>query len=185
MSWLPWPFNRIVKWLHAIYRVEVSNTRTLNQVAIGVVMANMKLDRMMAEMGIDQNPPSQPGVFQVKVTGQVVFLKGRIMLTYAVVNIPAVDMSNPNNKDVAKRTLICKCGDAGETITLDVPGVDAIDEITDPGLIGEDGDRGVAAMTYADAAGNVSAPRVVLFELTDTVAPGQPGEFGVQATGQV
>src|SRR5215471_4955940 len=161
-SWLPWPVNLLIEWLIAIYRQGARN-------AAGIASANAKLNRIMAELAIDVNPPSQPGNFSIKTTGQIKS-KGRTMLTFAIVNVPAVDMSDTNNVDVSKRTLIVKCG-TGEPITLDVPGVDAVDEITDPGFVGNAGDNGAATLTYSDASGNVSAPRVVPFQLTDTVAP--------------
>jgi hypothetical protein len=182
-SWLPWPIDLIAEWLLAIYRLGRANAAKLDEIATGVDEANAKLDRLLAELEIPPQP-SQPGVFAIRVTGQR-NVEGRVMLTFAIVNIPAVDTSDPNNSDVQKRTLVVKCG-ASDTVTLDVPGLDAVDEITDPGFVGNDGDLGAASLTYADGAKppNVSAPRVVPFQLSDTIAPSMPGEFGVQATGQ-
>jgi len=106
------------------------------------------------------------------------------MLTFAIVNIPAIDKSDPANSDIASRTLAVKVTADGQIITIDVPGEDAVDEITNEGFVGNAGDNGAASLTYADSSGNVSIPRVVPFVLSDTIAPSQPGVFGVQVTGQ-
>jgi hypothetical protein len=136
-----------------------------------------KLDRLL--------PPSVPGSFGFRVTGHQ--KQGdQSVLTFAIVNIPAVDLSDPANSDVETRTMLVKIGPNATPITVVVPGLDAVDELDDPGFVGNDQDAIIAAYTYADGASppNVSAPRIETFTLTDTVAPSQPGEFGIKATGQ-
>ena len=186
--WLPWPLKIIVGWLKAIWRNQHVGNWKLDQLLIMSAQANHKLDQLLSEISQDENTPGQPGEFQIKVESQV-SIGGVTMQKFSIVNIPAIDMTDPNNSDMddpgAARNLHVKVG-SQDTISLVVPGVDAVDKLQDDRFVGQSGDQGAAVMTYADASTppNVSAPRIVPFTLTDTTAPSQPGDFGVQSEGQ-
>lgn len=106
------------------------------------------------------------------------------MLKFDVVGIKAVDTSDPNNKDVAKQVLSVTVAGGAATV-VEFADQDAHDPVSNDAFIGNAGDSVEASLTYVDGSGNASQPRTETVTLTDTIAPDQPGDFGVQVTGQV
>lgn len=136
---------------------------------------------------ITAEPPSQPGHFSIQVTNHV-SVGGKTMLQFSIVNLPAVDLTAPNNKDYAKRVLTVTVN-GGEPQTFTTESSDAIPAVAadDAGNIfkGEAGDIAAASLVYFDKVGNPSTAREESLALPDVIGPDQPGEFGIQVTGQI
>lgn len=86
----------------------------------------------------------------------------------------AVSAAAPVDSDVVERRLTVEIN-GGEAATTAFPG-----EATDLGEVKADRDASVLlSLVDVDGDGNVSEPATFSFVATDTIAPSQPGSFGV------
>ena len=170
--------------------VKDNTTRTLensNQLREDAVSLGPLSDELKQLLDLlTDKPPDQPGAFSFRVVGQVQ-VGDQTMLQVSVVNIPAVDMTKPANKDFAKATLsVSIAGAADQVKTWTDPafaGDVAADDAGNP-FQGNAGDTIAGHLVYEDVSGNKSMPRDEAGVLTDTFAPDQPNEFGFKVTGQ-
>lgn len=83
-------------------------------------------------------------------------------------------LPEPGAADVVSRQVIVTVG-TGEPQTLNLSGSDLVT----PELSGADNDTVIGTLVDTDDAGNASPAREFNFVLTDTIAPAQPGDVGI------
>lgn len=117
---------------------------------------------------IEIKSPTMPGVIKLAEKSQE-----DSMLLFDLV-LPA-----PGAKDVVSRELEIKIGE-GEPVVSSL----AADATLATGFQGEDNAVVLAKLTDIDDAGNRSPAREQSWTLTDTIAPPEPGEMGLNVTAE-
>lgn len=113
--------------------------------------------------------PPMPGPLRLTVISE-----DRDMLQFKLV-LPA-----PGAPDVVSRELSVKVGEGDAVVQPLAP--DALEVV---GFEGADNAVVAVSLVDIDDAGNRSEAREQQFTLTDTIAPPQPGEIGLQVTAEV
>jgi hypothetical protein len=143
------------------------------------VEGNAKLQELLDIL--NRTGPAMPGEVDLKVTSQIV-LGEKTMLKFDVV-LPAIDTTNPNNSDIATRTLSVSVAGAAAIVTKVTDLTTA--SVSNDAFVGNANDAVALSLVDSDASGNASPSRDESVTLTDTIAPAQPGDFTLKITGQV
>lgn len=153
---------------YVAYLLAIAASAMLLVLLVGITGLLLHTAKRLLDL-LPRKPLGLPG----KVTLEILDEGEDHMLTFRLL------LPQPGAADVVSRELTVSVG-GGDPQVVSLGG----DELASAEMSGDDGAAVVGSLVDVDDAGNRSPAREFSFVLADTIAPPQPGEVGVEVTGE-
>ena len=155
------------------HAIDIASTRIVAAITVGfapLIAVEAELEetnKLLTRLIKGLHRPPMPGVLSIHVSSEG---------ENNVLNFSITGLAKPTDKDVVKRELSVKVGDDDARVTE----ITDLEQIEVGGFSGPDNATVLVSLVDIDDADNRSQPREQQFTLQDTIAPSQPGEFGLR-----